>query len=84
MLTVQGFLELTARTCYTSSPTFQAALDGSIGCRCTSSSSEKYYDVLISRMLVVCIHPDCADAPFVDEVPDMQADVRTIMEKAKD
>eukprot|EP00438_Fugacium_kawagutii_P009986 Skav234405 [mRNA] locus=scaffold873:368159:373264:+ [translate_table: standard] len=44
---------------------------------------EKYYDVLISRMLVVSIHPDCVEAPFVDEVPDMQPDVCSIMERRR-
>ncbi len=41
---------------------------------------EKYYGFSVSRMLVVDIHPDAQKDPFVDEVPNMQADVKPILE----
>ena len=40
---------------------------------------EKYYGFFVSRMLVVDIHPDAHEDPFVDEVPNMQMDVRQIL-----
>ena len=41
---------------------------------------EKYYGFSVSRMLVVDIHPDAQQVPFVDEVPNMQADVKSILD----
>ena len=45
---------------------------------------EQYYGFRVSRMLVVSIHPDCVDKPFLDDVPDMQAEVRTILSKRRE
>ena len=44
---------------------------------------EKYYGFSVSRMLVVDIHPDSASNPFIDDVPDMQAEVRSILTTRK-
>ena len=40
---------------------------------------EKYYGFTVSRMFVVDIHPDAAEEPFVDLVPNMQAEVQSIL-----
>ena len=32
---------------------------------------------------MVCFHPDVGEVPFVDHVPDMQADVRLILEEQR-
>lgn len=40
---------------------------------------EKDYGYVVSSMLVVCPHSDL-DAPFIDDVPHMAAEVRAIME----
>ena len=40
---------------------------------------EKYYGFNVSRMHVVNIHPDAVEEPFVDEVPNMQAEIQSIM-----
>jgi hypothetical protein len=40
---------------------------------------EKYYGVTISRMLVVCTHPDNGDEAFVHEVPVMKAETEYLM-----
>lgn len=44
---------------------------------------EKYYGFSVSRMLVVDIHPDSVSNPFIDDVPDMQAEVRSILATRK-
>ncbi len=41
---------------------------------------QKYYGVKISSMHVVCFHPDNGRIPFVDDVPLMEAEVRSIMD----
>ena len=41
---------------------------------------EKYYNVNVSAMYVVCFHPDVGDKPFVDEVPVMTTEVEAMME----
>eukprot|EP00435_Cladocopium_sp_Y103_P008302 s3962_g2.t1 len=40
---------------------------------------EKYYGLHVSKMFVVDIHPDSEQSPFIDDVPDMQADVQAIL-----
>ena len=40
---------------------------------------EKYYGVEVASMSVVCLHPDNGVEPFIDVVPDMQAEVASIM-----
>ena len=40
---------------------------------------EKYYGFAVSRMLVVCCHPDRGRTPFIDEVPRMDVEVCRIM-----
>ena len=40
---------------------------------------EKYYDHKVSRMLVVCTHPDNGDQPFVHEVPRLKAETDYLM-----
>ena len=41
---------------------------------------EKYYDIKVVRMMVVCIHPSYLPQGFVDEVPDMQEAVEQLMD----
>ena len=41
---------------------------------------EKYYDVKIIKMVVVCVHPNYLPDGFVDEVPDLQASVSQLMD----
>lgn len=45
---------------------------------------EKYYGLRISRMVVVCVHPDCGSHPFVDEVPFMPVEVNNLMAWQRD
>ena len=40
---------------------------------------ERYYDVQVAAMFVVCVHPDVGDSAFVDEVPDLTHEVSLIM-----
>ena len=44
---------------------------------------EKYYDIKVSRMLVVCVHPNYLPEGFVDEVPDLQKSIDKIMESRR-
>ena len=41
---------------------------------------EKYYDMRIAGMFVVCTHPDNGGKPFVDRVPPMPVEIEAIME----
>ena len=41
---------------------------------------EKYYDLRVSMMMVVCCHPDNDLIPFVDRVPVMQKETHDMME----
>ena len=45
---------------------------------------EKYYDLSVSRMLIVCCHPDNGSKPFVDEVPRMEAATEAMMQTRRD
>ena len=40
---------------------------------------ERYYNLRVVEMFVVCLHPELGLVPFIDEVPDMQAEVEDIM-----
>ena len=40
---------------------------------------EKYYDLAVSRMFIVCCHPDNFPEPFVDDVPIMKAETEAMM-----
>ena len=40
---------------------------------------EKYYDLRIGRMLIVCTHPDNGDEPFVRKVPAMSQETEALM-----
>ncbi len=44
---------------------------------------EKYYDVRVSAMYVVCTHPENETA-FVDSVPDMSAEISMLMALQRD
>ena len=41
---------------------------------------EKYYNVRVAGMYVVCFHPDVGESPFVDTVPFMPAEVEAMMQ----
>ena len=41
---------------------------------------EKYYDLRVSRMLVVCCHPEHYPAAFVDDVPRMERETKDILD----
>ena len=41
---------------------------------------EQYYDLTVSLMLVVSVHPDCGDRPFVDIVPKMEDEVSALVD----
>ena len=45
---------------------------------------EKYYGYVVSSMLVVCLHPELQDGPWVDEVPAMPAEICAIMQVCRD
>ena len=45
---------------------------------------EKYYGYVVSSMLVVCLHPELQDGPWVDEVPAMPAEICAIMQVRRD
>ena len=40
---------------------------------------EKYYGLRVSRMLVVCCHPEHFPTPFVDEVPRMERETKDML-----
>ena len=42
---------------------------------------QKYYNVSVGGMYVVCLHPDLENVgPFLDQVPDMSADVKLMLD----
>ena len=41
---------------------------------------ERYYDIKIVKMIVVCVHPNYLPDGFIDEVPDMQESVSQLMD----
>ena len=41
---------------------------------------ESHYDAKVSAMFIVCVHPDCGDEPFVDQVPEMQSEVDALLD----
>ena len=45
---------------------------------------ERYYDVPVDKMTVVCVHPRYLPHGFVDEVPDMQGTVDKMMQCCRD
>ena len=45
---------------------------------------EKYYEIKVARMLVVCIHPNYLPLGFIDDVPDMQESVTKLMSIRRD
>ena len=42
---------------------------------------EKYYSVSVSRMLIVCAHPDSGLSPFVHEVRTMGEELQELMSR---
>ena len=40
---------------------------------------ERYYDLTVSLMLVVSVHPEYDDMPFVDVVPRMEDEVSALV-----
>ena len=46
---------------------------------CYAYLIEKYYGYVVARMLVVCLHPDNGEQPFVDSVPRLDKEVDEIM-----
>ncbi|CAJ1344613.1 unnamed protein product [Effrenium voratum] len=40
---------------------------------------QKYYDVEVAAMYVVGLHPDCAPSPRVKEVPEMSAEIQSLL-----
>ncbi|CAE7836607.1 unnamed protein product [Symbiodinium sp. CCMP2592] len=45
---------------------------------------EKYYGIKVRDMKVICIHPRYLPDGFVDDVPDMQAEVSQLMQSRRD
>ena len=45
---------------------------------------EKYYDIKVQQMKVVCVHPRYLPHGFIDEVPDMQDAVDKLMQCCRD
>jgi hypothetical protein len=45
---------------------------------------EKYYGYVVSSMLVVCLHHELQDGPWVDAVPAMPAEICAIMQVRRD
>ena len=45
---------------------------------------ERYYDVRVDQMKVVCVHPRYLPHGFVDDVPDMQETVEKLMQCCRD
>eukprot|EP00439_Symbiodinium_sp_Y106_P041094 s4459_g5.t1 len=45
---------------------------------------EKYYDIIVQQMKVVCVHPRYLPHGFIDDVPDMQDTVAKMMQCCRD
>ena len=41
---------------------------------------QQYYGMVVSKMLVVCTHPDNGPTAFVDRVPSMLSEIELLMD----